>query len=101
MGKKNKRTLPDVTMWTCIAIRLTHLIFQYSGEPDACSLNTQEQNNHILKNFDINGTFQHCSVCLDRPVRLNIPARLDSPVHLKVPYNLIIKNSEVYFARRR
>ena len=44
-------------MWTCIAIRLTHLIFQYSGEPDACSLNTQEQNNHILKNFDINGKF--------------------------------------------
>ena len=45
-------------MWTCIAIRLTHLIFQYPGEPDACSLNTQEQNNHILKNFDINGTFE-------------------------------------------
>ena len=57
MGKKNERTLPGITMWTCIAIRLTHLIFQYSGEPDACSLNTQEQNNHILKNFDINGTF--------------------------------------------
>ena len=57
MGKKNERTLPGITMWTCIAIRLTHLIFQYSGEPDACSLNTQEQNNHILKNFDINGKF--------------------------------------------
>ena len=55
MGKRNERTIPGIAMWTCISIRLTHLIFQYSGEPDACSLNTQEQNAHILKNFDING----------------------------------------------
>ena len=67
MGKKNKRTLPGITMWTCIAIRLTHLIFQYSGEPDACSLNTQEQNNHILKNFDINGTFYRVRSKADGP----------------------------------
>ena len=77
MGKKNERTLPGITMWTCIAIRLTHLIFQYSGEPDACSLNTQEQNNHILKNFDINGTFYRTG-------------QSDDPVRLKGPYNLCI-----------
>jgi myosin-5 len=67
MGKKNERTLPGITMWTCIAIRLTHLIFQYSGEPDACSLNTQVQNNHILKNFDINefrSVFSETSITL-------------------------------------
>lgn len=55
MGKRNERTLPGISMWTCIAIRLTHLIFQYSGEPDACLLNTAQQNAHCLRNFDING----------------------------------------------
>ena len=57
MGKKNERTLPGISMWTCIAIRLTHLIFQYSGEPDACLLNSAQQNAHCLRNFDINGLF--------------------------------------------
>ena len=54
MGKRNERTVPGITMWTMIAVRLTHLIFQYSGEPEACTLNTTDQNAHILKNFDLN-----------------------------------------------
>ena len=57
MGKRNERTVPGITMWTMVAIRLTHLIFQYSGEPEACTLNTTDQNAHILKNFDLNGKF--------------------------------------------
>ena len=57
MGKRNERTVPGITMWTMIAVRLTHLIFQYSGEPEACTLNTTDQNAHILKNFDLNGKF--------------------------------------------
>ena len=60
MGKRNERTVPGITMWTMVAIRLTHLIFQYSGEPEACTLNTADQNAHILKNFDLNGKRNFC-----------------------------------------
>ena len=55
MGKKHNRSLPAISQWTCVAIRFTHLIYQYSGEADSSLMNDAQQNSHCLKNFDING----------------------------------------------
>merc|ERR1719223_2249460 len=54
MGKKHNRSLPAISQWTCVAIRVTHLIYQYSGEADSSLMNDAQQNSHCLKNFDIN-----------------------------------------------
>ncbi|CAG5110772.1 Oidioi.mRNA.OKI2018_I69.chr2.g5138.t1.cds [Oikopleura dioica] len=54
MGKRHNRSLPGIAQWTCVAIRFTHLIYQYSGEADSSLMNDAQQNSHCLKNFDIN-----------------------------------------------
>ena len=56
MVNENLHSLPDIIMWKCILIRCGHLIWQYSGDSEACSLNTKEQNDHNFENSDITGT---------------------------------------------